>query len=315
MKIVITDAASLEGNGVTLDRIADFGEVTSYDATSPEDACERIKHAEILLCNKTPVTEETLRAAKNLKYIGLLATGYNNIDLETAKELGITVCNAGGYSTDAVAQLIFGYMLEKYCRLSDYSDFAAVGGWRNCRTFSPILFETHELAGKTLGIVGFGAIGKKVAKIADAFSMKVICYTRTPRECDYVKFVTFDELLEESDIISVNCPLTDSTREMFGEKEFGRMKKTAYFINTSRGAVIDEYALAKAVREGEISGAALDVLTVEPMDAYCALQGIRNIKITPHTAWTPVETRERLVDIVYNNIKAYLEGEPLNRIV
>lgn len=315
MKIVITDAATVVSEGVSLDSVYEIGEVVSYDFTSPDETAERIKDADIVLCNKVVIGKAEMENAKSLKYIGLLATGYNNIDIAAAKERGITVCNAGSYSTDAVAQLIFAFILEKYCRLRDYSDFAAVGGWRNCKTFSPILFDTFELAGKTLGIVGFGSIGKRVAQIARAFNMEVLCFTRTEKETDLVRFVGFDELLEKSDIISVNCPLTDNTRGMFDEAAFSKCKKGAYFINTSRGPVADELALANAVKNGKLSGAALDVLEKEPMEADCPLIGVRNITITPHTAWTPVETRRRLIGIVCDNIKSFLNGEPKNRVI
>lgn len=315
MKIVITEAATVAAGGVTLEAIGQFGEVVSYDYTAQNEVAERIKDADIVLCNKVLIGEQELKEAKNLKYIGLMATGYNNIDADAARKRNITVCNAGSYSTDPVAQLTFAYILEKYCRLSDYRDFAAVGGWRNCKTFSPILFDTFELSGKTIGIIGFGSIGKKVARIADGFGMRVICYTRTPRESDFVEFVSFEELLEQSDIVSVNCPLTSDTENMFSHDAFSKMKKGAYLINTARGPIVDEYALAEAVISHHLSGAALDVLREEPMSGSCPLIGIRNITITPHTAWTPVETRERLVGIVCDNIKAFLEGKPQNRVI
>ena len=313
MKIVITDRATL-GEGINLDLIGAFGELVIYPHTNHTELIERIAEADVLICNKTVVDKQALDAAKNLRCILLFATGYNNIDISYAASRGIAVCNAGQYSTYAVAQHTFALMLRQASRVAEYSDFVLGGGWIRSPLFSAFEYPTHELYGKTLGIVGFGSIGRAVCDIALAFGMKVIVYTRTPKDDPRVKFVSFDTLLSESDYISVHCPLTDKTSKMFNSEAFGKCKEGACFVNTSRGGVVDEIALASALNSGKLSGAALDVLATEPMSAECPLIGAKNITLTPHTAWIPVETRQRLIGIVADNLKAFLDGKPKNKV-
>ncbi|MBP3333631.1 MAG: D-2-hydroxyacid dehydrogenase [Clostridia bacterium] len=313
MKIVITDRATL-GEGINLDLIGAFGELVIYPHTNHTELIERIAEADVLICNKTVVDKQALDAAKNLRCILLFATGYNNIDISYAASRGIAVCNAGQYSTYAVAQHTFALMLRQASRVAEYSDFVLGGGWIRSPLFSAFEYPTHELYGKTLGIVGFGRIGRAVCDIALAFGMKVLVYTRTPKDDPRVKFVSFDTLLSESDYISVHCPLTDKTSKMFNSEAFGKCKEGAFFVNTSRGGVVDEIALASALNSGKLSGAALDVLATEPMSAECPLIGAKNITLTPHTAWIPVETRQRLIGIVADNLKAFLDGKPKNKV-
>ncbi|MBR3714760.1 MAG: D-2-hydroxyacid dehydrogenase [Clostridia bacterium] len=313
MKIVITDRATL-GEGINLDLIGAFGELVIYPHTNHTELIERIAEADVLICNKTVVDKQALDAAKNLRCILLFATGYNNIDISYAASRGIAVCNAGQYSTYAVAQHTFALMLRQASRVAEYSDFVLGGGWIRSPLFSAFEYPTHELYGKTLGIVGFGSIGRAVCDIALAFGMKVLVYTRTPKDDPRVKFVSFDTLLSESDYISVHCPLTDKTSKMFNSEAFGKCKEDAFFVNTSRGGVVDEIALASALNSGKLSGAALDVLATEPMSAECPLIGAKNITLTPHTAWIPVETRQRLIGIVADNLKAFLDGKPKNKV-
>ncbi|MBE6607215.1 MAG: D-2-hydroxyacid dehydrogenase [Ruminococcaceae bacterium] len=313
MKIVITDRATL-GEGIDLGLIGAFGELVIYPHTNHAELIERIADADILICNKTVVDKEALDAAKNLRCILLFATGYNNIDISYAAERGIAVCNAGQYSTYAVAQHTFALMLRQASRVAEYSDFVLDGGWIRSPLFSAFEYSTHELYGKTLGIIGFGSIGRAVCDIALAFGMKVLVYTRTPKEDDRVEFVSFDTLLASSDYISAHCPLTDKTAKMFNASAFEKCKKGAYFINTSRGGVVDEIALADALNSEKLSGAALDVLATEPMSANCPLIGAKNLTITPHVAWIPVETRQRLIGIVADNLKAFLDGTPKNKV-
>ena len=313
MKIVITDRATL-GEGINLDLIGAFGELVIYPHTNHTELIERIAEADVLICNKTVVDKQALDAAKNLRCILLFATGYNNIDISYAASRGIAVCNAGQYSTYAVAQHTFALMLRQASRVAEYSDFVLGGGWIRSPLFSAFEYPTHELYGKTLGIVGFGSIGRAVCDIALAFGMKVLVYTRTPKDDPRVKFVSFDTLLSESDYISVHCPLTDKTSKMFNSEAFGKCKEGAFFVNTSRGGVVDEIALASALNSGKLSGAALDVLATEPMSAECPLIGAKNITLTPHTAWIPVETRQRLIGIVADNLKAFLDGKPKNKV-
>ncbi len=314
MKIVFTDSKTVASSSVNLEVLKQFGEVVLYDATSEEELAERIKDADIALCNKTKFTAAALEQAKNLKYIGLFATGYNNIDIEYASEKGIVVCNAGSYSTDAVAQHTFALILELFSKVSAYHRFVADGGWKTSTAFSPMVYETHELSGKTLGIIGYGSIGKAVAEIALAFRMNVLVYTRTQKEDSRVDFVSLDELVSRSDVVTVHCPLNPQSEKMFNTERFAQMKKTAYFINTARGGVVDELALKNALENHTIAGAAIDTITTEPMTQDCVLYGVKNLIITPHVAWAANETLERLVKIVVGNIQAFLDGNPINQV-
>ncbi len=313
MKILITDCNTLTQNGdLSLDVFKSFGDVVFCGNLTEDEVLREIADADILLCNKTPVTAEVFAAAKSLKYIGLFATGYNNIDMASAAKNGVTVCNAGSYSTDAVAQQTFAYILSHYSRVRDYDALVKEGKWKNAETFSLLNIPTDELANKTLGIVGYGNIGKRVADIALAFSMNVSVYNRSPRCDDRVNFVSFDELLKTSDIITVHCPLNNENRDMFNADAFSKMRDGAFFINTARGGLVCESDLFDALNSGKLCGAAVDVLKSEPMSADCKLFDAPNIIITPHTAWAPLSTRKRLVNTVANNIKAFLSGNPVN---
>lgn len=313
MKVVILDAKTLTNDDIDFSVFDEFGEVTIYDYTKYNQIAERIKDAEIILCNKSIMNRMTLKDAKNVKYIGLFATGYNNVDIEYTNERNITVCNAGSYSTNAVAQHVFALILEHYNKVGEYNKFVKDGGWIHSEKFSPFK-PMKEMDGRTLGIVGYGSIGKKVAKIAQAFDMKVLAYNRSPKKDESVRFVEMDELLEKSDIVSIHCPLNSDSEKMCNKEFFEKMKDGALFINTSRGGVVDEQALIDAVKSKEISGAGLDVVAVEPMEKHEEILDIDNIIITPHSAWAPVETRTRLVEIVKNNIKKWVAGDPVNVI-
>lgn len=313
MKVVILDAKTLTNDDIDFSVFDEFGEVTIYDYTKYNQIAERIKDAEIILCNKSIMNRMTLKDAKNVKYIGLFATGYNNVDIEYTNERNITVCNAGSYSTNAVAQHVFALILEHYNKVGEYNKFVKDGGWIHSEKFSPFK-PMKEMDGRTLGIVGYGSIGKKVAKIAQAFDMKVLAYNRSPKKDESVRFVEMDELLEKSDIVSIHCPLNRDSEKMCNKDFFSKMKDGALFINTSRGGVVDEPALIEAVKSGKLSGAGLDVVAVEPMEKHYDILDIDNIIITPHSAWAPVETRTRLVEIVRNNIKKWVAGSPVNVI-
>lgn len=313
MKVVILDAKTLTNDDIDFSAFDEFGEVTIYDYTKYNQIAERIKDAEIILCNKSIMNRMTLKDAKNVKYIGLFATGYNNVDIEYTNERNITVCNAGSYSTNAVAQHVFALILEHYNKVGEYNKFVKDGGWIHSEKFSPFK-PMKEMDGRTLGIVGYGSIGKKVAKIAQAFDMKVLAYNRSPKKDESVRFVEMDELLEKSDIVSIHCPLNSDSEKMCNKEFFEKMKDGALFINTSRGGVVDEQALIDAVKSKKISGAGLDVVAVEPMEKHEEILDIDNIIITPHSAWAPVETRTRLVEIVKNNIKKWVAGDPVNVI-
>lgn len=315
MKIVLTDAQTVLDNLVNADILKQFGEVEEYGLLRYDEVAEKIADADMVVCNKTLLDKNTLRLAKNLKYIGLFATGYNNIDIDYCKAHNIAVCNAGSYSTNAVAQHTFALILEHFNNTSNYNKYVQDGRWKRSKTFSPFVYPLSELAGKTLGIVGFGNIGRAVAKIANAFEMRVIAYNRSEKQADGVEFVSFETLLEQSDIVSVHCPLNSESENMFDKNAFAKMKKDALFVNTARGGVMVEQDLFDALQSGHLGGAAIDTLKVEPMEEDCILMGAKNCIMTPHIAWAPVETRVRLMNIVADNIRAFLNGTPQNRIV
>lgn len=315
MKIVLTDAQTVLDNLVNADILKQFGDVEEFGLLRYDEVAEKIADADMVVCNKTLLDKNTLRLAKNLKYIGLFATGYNNIDIDYCKAHNIAVCNAGSYSTNAVAQHTFALILEHFNNTAKYNEYVQDGRWKRSKTFSPFVYPLSELAGKTLGIVGFGNIGKAVAKIANAFEMRVIAFNRSEKQADGVEFVSFDTLLRESDIVSVHCPLNSESQDMFDKNAFTKMKKGALFVNTARGGVMVEQDLFDALQSEHLGGAAIDTLRVEPMEEDCILMGAKNCIMTPHIAWAPVETRVRLMNIVADNIRAFLNGTPQNRIV
>lgn len=314
MKIVILEAATVSKNDVSFEEIYRLGEVREYPLTPVDKVVEYVGDAEAVLCNKTPFTAEVLEACPNLKYIGLCATGYNNIDVAAATRLGITVCNAPAYSNAAVAQQVFSFILRYTNRTSAYNRFVHNGGWIRSETFSAFEYPITELAGKTLGIIGYGRIGRQVAKIAHAFDMNVIVNTRTAKQDSSVKFVGLKELLAKSDIITLHCPLTDETNGLIDLDALKLCKPSAIIINTSRGAVINEADLAYALENDIIAGAGLDVLCEEPMSADNPLLNAKNCIITPHIAWAPIDTRKRLITIVADNLSAFINGKPINTV-
>ena len=263
------------------------------------------------------MSEKNLSGAKNLKNVGLFATGYNNDDLEYTRKKGITVCNAGSYSTEAVAQHVFAFILHYYNTISRYDEFVKNKGWINTNKFSPFM-EMKELFGKTIGIIGYGSIGQKVAVIANAFGMNVLAYSRSAfkenRQSDKVTYATVDEILEKSDIVTIHCPLNNDSEKMCNKEFFTKMKKDSLFINTSRGGVVNQEDLMWALNNNVIQYAALDVIEKEPMPEDCKLIETKNLVITPHAAWAPLETRERLIKIVSKNLQKWVAGTPINVI-
>lgn len=312
MKIVLTDAQTVVDSIVSADVLKQFGEVREYGLLPYEQVAQAVADADIIVCNKTLLNAHSLRFAKNLKYIGLFATGYNNIDIDYCNKMNITVCNAGSYSTNAVAQHTFALVLEHFNKTSQYNRYVHDGKWKHSPTFSPFVYPLNELAGKTFGIVGLGAIGQAVAKIALAFNMNVIAYNRSQKNIPNVTQTSLDELLRKSDIISVHCPLNPESKNMFDEKAFSKMKQGALFVNTARGGVMSETDLYKYLQNGHLGGACIDTLTVEPMEEDCILMNAPNCIMTPHIAWAPVETRQRLMNIVADNIKNFLNDSPTN---
>ena len=310
MKIVILDGATAKGKELDFDFLNQFGDVTYYDTTSNDEVLSRAKDADILVINKIVMDKDTLAECKNLKLITILATGYNIVDIEAAKALGITVCNVPYYSTNSVAQLTFAFILEFACKLSLHTQSVARGDWQRCNDFAYTLDTLHELSGKTLGIIGYGSIGKKVAQIGKAFGMNVLIGTRTPVE----RCVSKEEVFKNADFVTLHCPLNEQSKLMINEKSLALFKPTAYLINTARGGLIDENALAAALNSGKIAGAALDVLTNEPPKADNPLIHAKNCIITPHMAWASLEARVRLLHATEDNVRAFLQNAPINKV-
>jgi len=315
MRIVVLDAATVVGGGITLEFLREFGEITAYDLTPPELVIPRIGEAEAVLINKVQITAEVMIACPHLRYVGLFATGYNNVDTAYASAHGVTVCNVPGYSTEAVAQHTFALLLGLTNRVGDYNRTVAEGDWIKSATFSYFPIPLTELAGKTIGIVGYGAIGQRVADIARAFEMKVLVYKRRPVDDPTVEQVSLDELLARADVVSLHCPLNADSEGMMDAAAFAKMKPGAYFINTARGPLVDEGALRSALDSGHLGGAGLDVLEREPMAADCPLYGAPNCVITPHIAWAAVDTRSRLMGIVADNLRGFATGQPINTVL
>ena len=315
MKILLTETATLIRDGdLSLDVFKGFGDVTEYENISLSELKKEVSDTDIILCNKTLITKEIMDLAPRLKYIGTFATGYNNIDVEYASKKGITVCNAAGYSTNAVTAQVMGYILMHYTKIAEYNEFVKSGGWKQSKIFSPIAFSADEVCGKKLGIVGYGSIGKSVRRAARALGMKVIVNTRTVTEDGETSFVGLDELLEKSDVVTMHCPLNEQSRGMMNKDTFAKMKKGAFFINTSRGGVVVEEDLRAALESGHLSGAAVDVLNTEPMTEDNILFGAPNLIITPHSAWSPYTTRKRLIAQVADNLESFLKGKPKNKV-
>ncbi len=312
MKITILDGYAENPGDLSWDWLNEYGEVEIFDRTPQELIAERTAESEIIITNKTPLRKELLETLPKLKYIGLLSTGFNVVDWEYCKEKGIPVCNIPSYSTEAVAQLTFAHILEHTNAVAAHSRSVHMGEWSACRDFCYWVSPLTELSGKVLGIIGFGKIGKTVAKIALAFGMKVIASTNHPAPFDGVEFVSRDELIEKSDFITLHCPLTPSTEKMVNADFLNKMKPTAILINTSRGQVIDEEALAEALRNGVIAGAGLDVLSKEPPEKSNPLLSIPQCVITPHIAWAGFETRKRLMEICKENLSAFMNGKIVN---
>lgn len=314
MEIVLLEEKTVSQNDVSLDEFRSLGNVRSYMLTPPDKIVEYVGNAEAAIINKTVFTREVMEQCPNLKYIGLCATGYNNVDTEAAREMGITVCNVPGYSTNAVAQQVFSYILHFASRTDDYNRDVHDGGWIRSDTFSYFTIPTYELAGLTLGIVGYGSIGKAVARIAKAFGMNVIVSTRTPQTDSTVEFGTIEDVFSRSDFITMHCPLTDQTKEIVNYRLLSVCKPSAVFINTSRGPVVNEQDLANALKVGIIAGAGIDVISSEPMKEDNPLMEAPNCLITPHVAWAPVQTRQRLISIAADNLRQFIAGTPINKV-
>ena len=311
MKIVVLDGFALCANELHFDALEALGEVSFYERTRPQEAAGRIGQAEIVLTNKVPITEEIMEECPNLRYIGVTATGYNIVDLEAASRRGIIVVNAPAYSTQAVAQHVFALLLESVSRTADYDGRVKAGTWAASPDFCFFAAPMEELCGKTMGILGYGHIGQTVARIAQAFGMEVIVCTPHPKGKE-VRFVDQQTLFEKSDVISLHCPLTEKTRGSIGRQALAQMRQGVRIINTARGPLVDEPAMAEALKAGRVAYYMADVLTQEPPKADQPLLSAPNTIITPHVAWAPLQTRERLLKIVTENVRAFVNGHPVN---
>lgn len=315
MNIVILDGYATNPGDLSWDKLKELGNVTIYDRTPSNLAYERAKDADVIITNKTVINKELVDKLNNLKYVGVLATGYNVVDLEACNKKNIVVTNVPAYSTASVVQLIFAYILELFNFVSVHDESVKKGEWVNSQDFSYIKAPISEMEGKTIGIIGYGNIGAKIAKVAEGFDMNVLVYSRTKKESpENVKWVSLEELIKESDIITVNCPLTEATKGLVNKEFLSKMKKSAILINTSRGPVVVEEDLKDALNNDVIRAAAVDVLYTEPPMKENPLLHAKNILITPHIAWATFEARTRLVKVATNNVKAFIEGNPTNKV-
>ncbi len=317
MKIVVLDGYTLNPGDLNWDGVKQFGELTVYDRTgfTPENVIKTIGDADVVFTNKTPLPKAVLENVPSVKYIGVLATGYNVVDSAAAKELGIKVTNIPTYGTTAVAQFSMALLLELCHHVGAHADAVKNGDWTNCADFCFWNYPLIELAGKNMGLIGFGRIGQATAKVAQAFGMNILAFDsfQNPAlESDTCKYVSLDELLAQSDFISLHCPLMDSTMGIINKDTIAKMKDGVMIINTSRGPLVVEQDLCDALNSGKVAGAAVDVVSSEPIAASNPLLQAKNCIITPHIAWAPKESRSRLMNIAVDNLAAFVSGSPVN---
>lgn len=315
MKIVVLDGYTCNPNDLSWDMFEKLGELTVYDRTKPNEVLQRAKDADVLITNKTVLNKEIISQLTLVKYIGVIATGYNVVDVAAAKEKGIVVTNVPGYSTASVTQHVFSLLLEITARVGHHDQTVKSGRWSSSLDFCYWDYPLMELADKTFGVLGYGRIGKQTAVIAKAFGMNVIAYDRGRTNHDgIVEKVSLPQLFTQSDIISLHVPLSDDTREIINKNSLSMMKEGVILINTSRGPLINESDLAQALLSKKVKAAGLDVLTQEPPAADNPLIPLDNCLITPHIAWAPIEARERLLHIAADNLKKFQEGIEQNRV-
>jgi len=315
MKIVALDGETLNPGDLSWEEFEKLGEITVYERTPMDQILERSKDADILLTNKTPIREEVIAKFPRLRYIGVMATGYDCVDVNAASDKGIVVTNVPEYGTDSVAQMAIALLLELCHHVQLHSDAVLQGEWSRSKDFCFTLTTQIELKGKIMGIVGFGRIGKQVARIANALGMKVIVSDKIKQDIENMpelEWVEKNELLQRADVISLHCPLFPDTKEMINKESIAEMKSSAFIINTSRGALIKDTDLAEALNNGNIAGAGLDVLSVEPPIEGNPLIGAKNCIITPHIAWATKEARGRLMNKLLENLKAFINDKPQN---
>lgn len=314
MKIVVLDAFTLLGNDLDFDMLSNFGDVTIYDRTPKELVIKRCQDCDIILANKVILSKEVLQQLPSVKFISLLSTGYNVVDIEYTRQMNIPVCNVPGYSTPSVAQFTISLLLDICTKVGRHNTSVHQGDWTANADFTYRLTPQIELDGKTIGLIGYGEIGRATAKIATALGMKVIAYRRNPSPEKGIEFVSLDELYSRSDIISLHCPLDSSNERLINSDSIAKMKKGVIILNTARGGLIDEQAVANAIKADHILAFGCDVLSSEPPMASNPLLGLERAVITPHIAWSTLEARTRLREITYNNIKGFLSGKIINRV-
>ena len=313
MKIVMLDGYTTDEGSLSWSELEKLGEFVYYERTPVDKVVERAKQADILISNKVILSKEVLSQLDNLKYIGLLSTGFNVVDLDYAKQRSIPVCNIPNYSTKSVAQLTIALLLEIAMGVGKHSSSVMQGDWAKCKDFCYTAQAITELDGKTIGLVGYGAIAREVAKIASALGMKVLAYRRTPCESDGVaKMVMLDELYRNSDVISMHCPMNSDSDKMIDEDAIEKMQDKVIILNTARGGVVDEKAIRKWLDCGKIAGYGADVLSTEPPQKDNVLIGAPNCYITPHIAWASKEAKSRLMSIAIDNVKSFLSGNIKN---
>lgn len=313
MRIAVLERDSVTNGDIDFSLLEKAAEIEYYGRIDKENVIDTVKAYDGIIVNKTVIDRNVIDACPRLRYIGLFATGYNNIDVQYAKDKGITVCNVAGYSTDAVAQHVFSFILFVTSSISQYVTSVKAGDWMKCKSFCYYPYPITELKGKTLGILGYGSIGKRVAEIASVFGMRVMVHSRR-NTCHPYEFVSREELFRQSDFLTVHCPLNAETEKIVDHEMLSLMKPRATLINTARGGVVDEEALAAALKSGRLYAACVDTISSEPMQRSCPLYGIDNCFITPHIAWAAKETRQRLVNIAAENIIGYLNGTPKNKV-
>ncbi len=314
MKIVILDRASL-GSDTPVEKLRQFGELTIYDNTAPDEICDRMSEADVIIINKIKITKDVLSSAKKLKLICVFATGYDNIDVKAAVAHGVAVCNVPGYSSDSVALFTAAKVTALYTHLFEYRNFVSSGKYTESGISNRLVPVYHEIAGKTWGIIGYGGIGKAVARIAEGFGAKILVNKRVP--VSEVSCVDIDTLCRESDIITIHCPLNEETRGLISAEKIALMKNSVVIVNEARGAVVVESDIRDAVLSGRIGGYGCDVYTTEPFPKdhpYSGIMNLKNVIFTPHAAWGAYEARERCLDIIIENIKSFFSGKTLNRV-
>ncbi|MBU3153303.1 D-2-hydroxyacid dehydrogenase [Clostridium estertheticum] len=315
MKIVVLDGFTLNPGDLYWRGFEKLGELKVYDRTNLDEIVDRAYDCEIILTNKTPLSMDTLKKLPKIKYIGVLATGYNVVDVKAAKEMGIIVTNTPAYGTNSVAQFVFALLLEICHHVGEHNEVVREGAWTNSKDFCFWNYPMMELAGKTMGIIGMGRIGIVTSTIALAFGMNILAYNPSKKESlisDTFKYVELDQLYEGADVISLHCPLFEETKGIINKDSIKKMKDGVIIINTSRGPLIVEEDLAHALNSGKVAGAGLDVMSVEPVQMDNPLMSAKNCLITPHIAWAPKESRERLMNIAVDNLAQFIKGRPIN---